>query len=360
MPSAFKCPGSVQSDRLLVDESHPSASVGTATHDALRPLAETGSVRWAEVPSISSRYGVPEQDVRILCAQASKLWEQVSDSFRGALTEVPLSVALTPDVTLTGHADLLAVSGTVARMGDWKTGFKDSDYSHQMRAYGALVLLDNPELTEVTVTVLWVRESEIENYTMTRSDAFAWVQRLLAEVVQWDGVYRPGPHCRFCRRSHECDAANAMVRRDIAVMTDRDLVSRAECEIELMAPEQIVELEQKASLVTAFAGRVRDAIRRHVTEHGDIVANGVRLTLTTEERRQIDPLKAWPVLEAVGFGDEEFASCVEIRASKMDKIVAERAGRGKGAPAVRALRAKLDDAGAVGTREIKKLSTRRA
>jgi len=360
MPSAFKCPGAIRTEGLLVDESHPSAGIGTAAHAALQALAETGSVQWSEVSGIAKQHGVPEQDVRILCAQASKLWAQVKDSFRDAMSEVPLSAALTPQVTLTGHADLLAIGGRAARMGDWKTGFKDADYSHQMRAYGTLVLLDNRDLDEVTVTVLWVRDQQIENYTMTRKDAHAWIQRLQSEVINWDGVFRPGSHCQYCRRSHECEAANAMARRDIAVLTDRNVVGRAECELTLMSPGEIVELERKASLVTNYAGRVRDAIRKHVIDHGDVVADGVRLTIATEQRREIDPLKAWPVLESTGFTDEEFAQCVEIRASKMDKAVAAKAGRGKGAKAIRELKAKLENADAIGVREIKKLSARRA
>jgi hypothetical protein len=360
MPLAFRCPGSVRRDGLLIEDAHPAAALGTAVHEALRSLSETNRLDWGTVPDIAKRYGCTEQDVRILCAQACQLWNQVSDSFQGALSEVSLTAALTPELTLTGHVDLLATRGTVARVADWKSGFKDSDYSHQMRAYGALVLLDNSELTECTVTVLWIREKEIENYTLTRDDAYRWIQRLSDEVMDWNGVFRPGNHCQFCPRSAGCEAANALVRRDIAVMTDRELVGHAECELALMAPEHIIELEQKASLVTAYAARVRDAIRKHVADNGDVVANGVRLTIAEEERRHLDPIKAWPVLESAGFGDEEFAQCVELRPSKVDNIVAKRMPRGKGAGAVRDIRAKLAAAGAVGTTTKKKLTTRRA
>ena len=97
-----------------------------------------------------------------------------------------------------------------------------------------------------------------------------------------------------------------------------------------------------------------------VAAHGDIVANGVRLTIATEERREVDTLKAWPVLEAAGFGDQEFAACVEIHVSDAERLVAKRAGRGHGAGAVRDLNEKLTAADAVHTREIKKLAQRRA
>lgn len=334
--------------------------MGTAAHDAARALAETGSIDWGALPSIADRHGVPIAELRMLCGMAQKLWPSVSQSFPEALTEIPLSAELAPGVVLTGHVDVLSVAGTVARCADWKFGRLDSDYSSQLKAYGALVLLDNPGLTEVTSTVLWVREGEIENYSFDRAGVARWVQSVLREIVNWDGVYRTGAHCAHCARSHECVAANALVRRDVAAMSDQELVESAENALETMTAEEKVELLRKADMVAGYAERVRKAIKADVLENGDVVANGVRLTIDTEQRRDIDSLAAWPVLEAAGFGDEEFARCIDIRVSKAEKLVAERAGRGKGAAAVRELSAALQSAGAISVREIQKLSAKRA
>ena len=358
MPLAFKCPASMRPE-LRVDETNEAASVGTAAHEALRPLAERGGLDYDAVRDVANRHGVDIDEVRMLCARAAKLWSTVRESFPGSITEADLTLEL-DGATLTGHVDLVSVSGDVARLGDWKTGRQDSDYEHQMRAYGALMLLTYPQLREVTVTILWVRDCEAENYTLTRADAVAWVARVEAEVVRWDGTYRPGGHCAHCPRSHECAAANARLRRDIAVIADKDLVSRVENELELMPAEQVVELVAKARMVEKLAGRVCEAVKAHVREHGDIVAPGVgRLTLETTDRRKADPLKAFPVLEAQGFGDAELAEVVTVSVSKAEKVVATKAGRGKGAAAVRALGAALAAAGAVTVEPTDKLVQKR-
>jgi len=358
-PLAFLCGASVRPE-LPINELSEAADIGTAAHEALRPLAEAGRLDWDTIPTIAKAHGVPEDDVRILCAQANKLWPQLAPVFKDALTEVALSYELRPGFMLTGHADLLSITGTVARGGDWKTGRKDASHEHQLKAYCALVLLENPDLTEVTFTAIWVRDGEIENYTMGREEMKRWVAALLAAIADWDGVYRTGKHCDHCPRSHECPAANAQVRRDVAAIADRDLLGHVECEIELMSAAEIVDILQKADTVASYAGRVREAIKKHVIANGDVTANGVRLTITTEKRRELDTLAAWPVLESIGFTDQDFAAVVDLKPSRVEKQVATKAVRGKGAAAVRAVNAALEQAGAVGEREILKLTQKRA
>lgn len=354
-PLAFKCPASVRSPDVRISESSEPADLGTAAHEALRPLAEGAGVRWDELPDIAARHGVDDTDLRVLVAAAARLWPGIAPSFRDALTEVPLSVSVTDDVRLVGHLDFMAVSGDSARIGDWKTGRKDSDYSHQMKAYGALALLDDSSLREATVTVVWIRDAEIENYTMTRADADAWIESVRSRVIAWDGVFYPGPHCVFCPRAHECDARSAMVRRDAAALLDVDLLAA----LEVLPGEQVISLYRKAAMVKLAADRVHEAVRALVNARGDIVAPDGRLTMATEAKRSLDTAKAWPVLESVGFGDEEFADVIDVRLSRVEKLIAERAGKGKGAAAVRALGERLQAADAVKLTEVRKIVERR-
>jgi hypothetical protein len=261
---------------------------------------------------------------------------------------------------LSGHIDVLSVDVCVARAVDWKTGRKDADYSQQMRAYAALILLQDSDLELVTVTICWLRETEIERYTMSRYEAEEWLDQVQAQIVNWDGTYRPGTHCVHCPRAHDCPAAQAVQRRDIALFT-RDLVGHVECDLAVMPNEQIIDLHRKARVVSEYAKRVTDAIRQHVLANGEIVApSGERLATVIEPRRSADTARAWPVLEAAGFNDDDFVACVDISLTDAESIVAKRAGRGKGAEAVRQLRAKLDAAEAVQTKQIYKVTERRS
>ena len=360
LPLAFRCPASIRPSTLPLNESNDAAVLGTAVHEALRSVVETGSLDWAAVPDIAQRHGVAEDDVRALAAMGAKLWPQIAASFEGALSEVEVSAEVAPGVWLTGHLDGIARRLRVARGLDWKTGRRDRDYAHQMKGYASLLLLEDPELEEVTLTVVWLRTGEVESYTCRRPDADAWVAELVRAVIQWDGVYHPHDECPHCPRSHECAASNALARRDIAAIADKVIVARVESELSLMSPAEIVEVVKKAAMVQGYAERVRQAVRAHVMKHGDVVADGIRLTIDTEERRDIDTLKAWPVLEAAGFDDQDFAESLTVRISRAEKVVAKKAGRGKGATAVRELKAALEKAGAIEIKEIHKLTEKRA
>jgi len=351
MPLAFTCPGSTIPPAIPISESSEEAALGIATHEALRSLAERGDVVWHDIPRIATAHGAKADDVLMLCRMARNLWPSLAESFRDCLTEVPLKAELGGGITLTGHADLLSIRDNVARAADWKTGRADSDYSAQMRAYGALVMLENPDLAEVTITIIWIRAGEIENYTMHRLHVVEWLRELQARVLQWDGVYHPGKHCGYCPRSHECAAHNALVRRDVAAMTDVELGERIESTLATMRPDAIVDLLRKADSVSDVATRVRAAIKAHVVARGDIIADGTRLTIETQQRREVVADRAWPLLEDAGFESKDFAAAVDFRIGALEKVVATKAGRGKGAAAVRALMAQMEAAGALQLKE---------
>ncbi len=359
MPLAFRCPASIRRGSLLINSSNEAADNGTAAHEVLRALPRTNRIDWDAIPEVASRNGADPDETRMLCAMGAKLWNQVSASFADAMTEVDLKIEIAPGVTLTGHADLLAISQTSMRVGDWKTGRKDTDHSHQFKAYAAMALLSSTDITEVTGTGLWVRDGEIENYTLDRAGAQAWVDSLVAHVIDWDNVYRPGKHCGFCPRNFECEASNALIRRDVAAISDRSLLARVECELATMAPSEIVEVLRKADLVVHFAARVRDAVRAHVEEHGDIVSDGVRLTVTEQCGRELDPLKAWPILEQLEFADEDLARVMKLKISEIEEVIRERAPRGEKKHAVLKLGQLLEASGAVTKTTTKRLTEKR-
>lgn len=363
LPLAFLCPGSLRRAGLLIDETHPAATVGSAAHEGLATLVETGRIDWDGVAALALRHGVDEAELRYLLAQGQRLWNEVRASFPNASTEQELSYAA-PDgsIVLTGHTDVLGFSADTIHVGDWKTGRKDSDYSEQLRGYCALGLLAHPSVARATAGVLWVRDGEYEHYTMDRDHLGRWLARLGAEVAEWDGTYRVGAHCAHCPRNHDCPAGHALVRRDVAAIADNDLLAQVEDSAALaaMSPEQLVAVLAKADMVVRYAERVRSAIRSHVVRNGDIVGGGKRLTLQREERRSLETLPAFPVLEQAGFGDEEMAEVIDISLSKAEKIAAAKAPKRKGRAAVRELRARLDEAGAIKVSVITKLVVKRA
>jgi hypothetical protein len=345
-PLAFRCAGSLQPPKVAIDETSEPARLGTAAHVALRPRAEGGGVAWDALADMADAHEVDGDELRMLCAMATKLWPQLAPSFPGAQTEVEMRAGVGDSLTLTGHADLLSMvdhpDGRAVHGGDWKTGRKDSDYSQQMRCYCAIALLSDSALVHATWTLIWLRSGEVESYTMARADLAQWLADTELALWNWDGTYRPGPWCDWCPRAHECEARTAMVRRDIAAFLGSTIMADA------MVPGAMVSMAGRARMVKKAAEAVLDLIKAHVDAHGDIVgADGVTLTITETPQRKLDVGRAWPVLEAAGFGDDDFVSTLTMSVGKIEKRIAQRAGKGNGAAAVRELERQLEAAGAV-------------
>ncbi len=357
MPLAMACPGSLRAE-VPVDEQHPAASDGSAAHVLLADLPTEGEIAWSKIADVAKQLGADPDEVRMLCACGVRLWKEVEDSFPDAQTEVELE-HVAAGLWLTGHADIASITGTVGRVGDWKGGRVDTDYVQQMLSYAALTLFTYPDLLECTSTILWLREKEIENYTMSRGEALDWIGEARERIVEWDGVFHSGTHCKYCRRSHECVAANALARRDCAAMADADLMLRAETALATMTANEIIDLNATAKHAESMAKRVRETIKAHVLANGDVAGSGGRLTITETNPRRLQPREAWGVLQRAGFTDADFAECMTLGVTKVEKRVAKNAGKGKGAAAVRALGVELEKADAVQTKPSRSLVHKR-
>jgi hypothetical protein len=363
LPLAFLCAGSVRGGEIAINPDNALARLGTAVHECLRPLPRAGAADWEGLPDIAQRLDVEADDLRALVGLAQKMWKGgLYKAFPAARTEVPLGVTLPDGTTLTGHTDILARSLDTGHVGDWKSGRLDADAREQLLGYCALAMLDDPSLDAATAGVIWIRDNEFEHYSLSRAELPAYLRRLQVEVIDWDGTYRPGGHCRYCPRSHECPARHAMVRRDVAAFLGGELTSYAvnTNALETLPPEQLHALLASADLVHELSAHLRDAMRELVERNGDIVAGGKRLTIEQTTKRHLNVEQTFPVLTAHGFEDTDFAKVVHISAAKAEKVVAQRAGHGKGAAASRELRAALEEAGAVETTTVKRLVTKRA
>lgn len=366
LPLAFLCPGSVRPEGLTIDESGAESALGTAAHEGLAELAETGIAPWGDTGDLSRRHRVEERDLRALLALGSRLWRDVGGAaaFPRASAEHELTYR-DPDgaFVLTGHVDVLAWLSGLVRIGDWKTGRRDADFSEQLKGYCVLALEaagDVWGVTEAEAFALWVRDGEVEQYRMKRADVRGWLERVRARIVEWDGVYHAGRHCPHCPRAHECPAGLALVRRDVAAMASGELdASLGDDVLASLAPAELVALLARADLAASVAGRVRGAIRALVMRRGDVVGGGRRLTLQHEERRELDVLAAFPVLYASAFDDDDLAEIITLSLAAAERIVAKKAGRGKGAAAARALVEALESVGAVSVNETTKLVVKR-
>lgn len=344
LPLILRCAAAAQRPELLVHETCEAAHTGTHVHGHLRRIVETGSTDQ-----------IHNGETRVLVGMGRRMWfEHLRDLFPSPRCENELSVEVLPGVTVTGHTDVQSGMIGTCRVLDWKSGRKDTNYSEQLLGYAALAMLENHAIERVETHIAWLHDYEVENYSMDRSDLPAWVEQIRA-VADWSGGYESGEHCDHCPRSYECPGHRAIVRRDVSALLE---LEELESGLAQMTAERKLDLFRKAKLVGNVAERVCKALRGHVDATGDVVAGDAKLTVDIQRKRKIDTFAAWPVLLDV-LDDREVAACCDVRPSKLDEIVAHKAGRGNGAAAKRHLKRKLEEVDALHFTEIRRLTERR-
>lgn len=364
LPAAFNCAASVRLPILSVEDDRGDAgNVGTSVHEALSVVVEAGVTRIADLglPEICHRWGVSADEVAPLVYAGIDCWAQIKDSFAGAFSEGSLS-ATVHDVLITGHVDAMAIDLPRKRIHllDWKSGRLDSDYREQILGYLALALIENPGVDEAHGFVVWLRERDVERYSMTRAQLSEWMDRLRRDVIHWDGnTFRAGPHCRYCPRSSECPALIARAKRDFQALmppADESLGLAAEKLHEgIMSahPIDIFTVMDRIATVQFMIDHFKEAVRIRLIKDGPIEAPKRKLELVAQNQREIVTLEAWPLIQA-RLEDEDIAECVKISITSVEAAVAKKAGKGKGAAAKRDLAAELEKAGAVKIKTIQR------
>jgi hypothetical protein len=199
---------------------------------------------------------------------------------------------------------------------------------------------------------VWLRTGEVEQYTVTRKRTAEWVKEFEGRVLEWDGVFHPGDHCGICPRQATCQGLQQWRSSALTVVS-------GVLDISTMADDQILELHRRRIALEAMIDALKSAIRAEVDAREEVKAGGWVLHLVGENGpRKVDPLAAWPVLQS-HLTDREIAACVRVSVGDVEKKVAEKAGRGKGAAAKRALCDDLEKAGAVMQVKIEKLKLER-
>lgn len=133
---------------------------------------------------------------------------------------VEQQMALTKDFTPTGWfdsnvwvraiLDLGVIHKTKAALFDWKTGRPDDDFT-QMNMSGAVFLLHEPEIKEVTLSYYWLKNKSMTSQTLLREEAKGVWAELLPRVNKYQKAHddqnfppRPGFLCKKWCPVKEC------------------------------------------------------------------------------------------------------------------------------------------------------------
>ena len=342
LPLAFLCPGSVHGEGPLVDMTNDASDDGTAVHAGIESVVRGMYPEAAHELMLAEHPSCNRGEVTPLFWAGVKMWREISKWMPNAVDELALQ-----EGHLSGHMDIATQMDANGVVLDWKSGRKDHDYHHQGFGYAWLAMQDTGELTSATVHFAWLRTQELESYTVSRERAEAWYVELTAKVINWDGKYHAGKHCTFCPRRTSCPAVTALVRQDVAMFADGRTFELSTC----TGPELCDHFRKIKMLQHLLDAAERNA-RMEIGHRGEVLdgAGSVIHYVPTKGNREINPLRAWPVLTD-RFTDDEIATVVDIGVGKLEDAAKAKAiktlGKGKGAAAVRELNEALEKADAL-------------
>jgi hypothetical protein len=214
-----------------------------------------------------------------------------------------------------------------------------------------------PAAERVTVHFLQPRRDEVSQHTFTRAADYDRMASKIATVIllterncERPETYHPQHgNCLWCGRKAECPRV-AELTAALVSATHNTLTLPT-----VMVPAQMTTIE----LVNALD--VCGIIKDHVTKWVDMVkAEALQRTKDGQqvgdyvlERRSgkrtiTDPIAASAILAAdYGFTQVDVSACVTMSVTEMEKQVAAKAGKGKGAKAKEELQERLEAAGLV-------------
>jgi hypothetical protein len=356
LPLLSKCAAASIPPVVRVERDDAAARLGTAVHACLKGVIEFGACDYAEVAGL---YRVDPDDVSELTALGVLCWRQVADYFPMPVCEVELRYQDNYGV-LTGHSDVMSLQDSAAWVADFKTGRADEDYTDQLMGY-ALLACEARDVDEAHVCLIRVRERTADWEHYNRDQLVGWWRAFAKRLRDEAELYRPGRHCGYCPRFHECPGAASHL-----TLASEFLLSASKAGCSPLAfgtdrAKQVAYTYDRVRLLESVCESVREEIRAEVRRAGGVLptGDGRELVITHQERKAIDYRPAYAVLRST-LGLDRLESLLKVKLSDVSEAVREHAPRGHKAKAVTELKARLEEAGAMNVTTVERLEVRRS
>lgn len=356
-PLALSCPASVHPEpgEIVIDSHNDASLVGTATHKCCQVMVDNHRIPdFDEVLKPFDLTRAQVDEVKILTFAAWAFWSQHFQAFGGGVeTEKVLKWG-----QLSGHEDVSSLPFNdedppdLAHVLDWKSTRLDVNYVPQMLFYAWLNLLCFDKIKRVKTVIVYLRDRTADIREWNEDQIHEFGQRFHDEVMRWpdrdEKVYRPGGHCGFCRRFAACPAQTAMIQQTRSALVESgDVHLPAE-------PDKLIHLYERVGALSKRIDQFKEVVRSRVEQEGVVQGVDKRLVIVTENRDEIDARLGWSIITDCITGDQ-LADSIKVKKQQLLKFVGDNAPRGEKKKAKDALMDELRTAGAVETKEIKKL-----
>jgi hypothetical protein len=344
---------------VQTNPTSPEAKLGTAVHEALASMIDR-LVPYEDVLALAPPNDIDEFE-RLYWAGV-RAWEQLRQWFPDPECEFELS-AERVGLSLTGHADVLSSDKTEARVIDWKTGYRQSDYREQLRGYAWCLTSGNPLYFErARVWTVWLREGVADVEVFERADLERWAADLAVRLNLPAAAvtYNPSAeNCRYCPRALTCPARRALLRQ---IAVDADNYEDTWHVHPGWTGDDLHAARERCKMLRDECEAIEAQIKVEVGLRGGSapLADGRELRLRREERRKIKATEKSTAILAQHIRTEDLFDCYTIGKTVVEAAVKANAPRGQKGSAVKELFDRLDAAGAIETTFIEKLEIRKA
>lgn len=336
LPKFFLCGQSLLGP-ATVEHDNQAGRVGTAIHEILR-LWLSDTIDPSMVEHVCAGHGVGQSEVWPLVGVAKKILIELG------LGKPHAMEAELDDGDLSGHPDVEWNLPGCYWIGDWKSSRLDLSYYHQLMGY-AWLRLDSIRACggRCQLFAAWLQDGTVERYTVTVAQIEAWHAQYRELVETRLRPFVTGSHCTYCSRAIDCPAQREDMRQALSVI-DGD----ATVDVSKLDGPTVALVHRKLKMLASVKEKWDEALKARIKALGPVdCGDGHSLAVVEENgKREVDTAAAWPILTEKLDADE-MAGCVSISIKKAEDVIAKKAGRGKGAGAIRSLTEELAKVNAV-------------
>jgi hypothetical protein len=265
------------------------------------------------------------------------------------------------DSATAGTADGV-VCETVERIHiyDYKFGrlsVEEAETNLQGWSYAVGAFDTYPKAQTVTVHFLQPRRDEVSQWTFDRvNDYPRMAEKIMAVLIGAEAnadrpeTYRPDhSNCLWCGRKAECPAVGKLTAALVGA-THNTLELPANLVPSKMDTHELVQALDMGGILKDHITKWADLVKAEALTrtHKGIQIGDYVIERKSGKRTVVDPISVSAILsEKYGFERDDIAFITSMSVTEMEKLVAAKAGKGKGAKAKEALQNELEAAGLV-------------
>jgi hypothetical protein len=357
----MKCPASLVEPQIkLAEKEAADSTIGTLAHAALARYFASEAP--PDVDKIMAQVEKPDVDM----GEIKRLFLNGIHVVRIFLNDGMKIEAVEPDIkrgygdiTLTGHADMLASRGEECIILDYKSGRVERDYRPQLLGYALIAgILGGVKTIAVNLSE---RTWEIENFT--KDEIINFEEKFLALPEKKD-LYQLNEFCEFCPRLDECPLQRSAQVQAMEIFGKTLDVEKADV-------AQLASLYPQYELVRDACEKYHSILKQMVSQFGGRVQleDGSVLEIQSSKAKKIIPnaeaIKsifdtlfgmAAPNVHDIDSTIETIAECLSISKSPLEKKITALAPPRQGKKWIGVLYEKLEARGCMREFEILRLN----